>query len=256
MAIIGNGLAIKGSQMVAGNLSSTAPATIPWIQSGLILLLAASDKSSYPGTGNTWYDISGQNNTATFVSSSIYTPSSASFYLTANNYATTVQTSISFNTATFIAWINPSQIQNNYTGILYLPTSSINLNFRYGMQLRTGNSVGYTWGSNGATTYNWDSTLYTPSNQWSMIAMTVNTNIATAYLCKASGITTATNSDTHTSASGYKYYIGRDSIDYNQAEADLRTFKGYFGLASVYNRVLSSEEITTNFNNTRAIYGV
>ena len=35
------------------------------IQDGLVLTLDASDKNSYPGSGTTWYDLSGNGNTGT-----------------------------------------------------------------------------------------------------------------------------------------------------------------------------------------------
>ena len=54
MAIIGNGIAIQGSQMVAGNLSAVATNSV--VTAGRILNLDAGNPASYPGSGNTWTD--------------------------------------------------------------------------------------------------------------------------------------------------------------------------------------------------------
>jgi hypothetical protein len=137
-----------------------------------------------------------------------------------------------------------------------MPESSIDLNKRYGMQLRTNNSVGYTWGTNGATTYNWDSQLYTPNNQWSMIAISVSANSTTAYLCNANGITSAINVDTHAAASGFKFYIGRDPISYSSSEADLRTFRGKISRSYVYSSSLTQADITSIFNAQKSAFGI
>ena len=230
--------------------------TLPTALDAIVLNLDATNTSSYGGSGSIWNDLSGQNNTATFTSTPTYSSNPGSLTFSTASYATTISSTINLTTATFIAWVNPAQIQSNYTGIIYLPKSSTDLNNRYGMQFRTNNSVGYTWGMNGATTYNWDSQLYTPSNQWSMVAISVSANSTTAYLCNASGITSAINTDTHAAASGFKYYVGRDPISYSSSEADLRTFKGRISRVSVYNATLTQSDITSIFNAQKAAFGL
>lgn len=230
--------------------------TAPTALDAIVLNLDATNNSSYGGSGSIWNDVSGQNNTATFTSTPTFSSNPGSLTFSTASYATTISSTINLTTATFIAWVNPSQIQSNYTGIIYLPKSSTDLNNRYGMQFRTNNSVGYTWGMNGATTYNWDSQLYTPNNQWSMVAISVSANSTTAYLCNASGINSATNIDTHLAASGFKYYVGRDPISYSSSEADLRTFKGKISRVSVYNATLTQSDITSIFNAQKAAFGL
>ena len=230
--------------------------TPPTALDAIVLNLDATNNSSYGGSGSIWNDVSGKNNTATFTSTPTFSSNPGSLTFSTASYATTISSTINLTTATFIAWVNPSQIQSNYTGIIYLPKSPTDLNNRYGMQFRTNNSVGYTWGMNGATTYNWDSQLYTPNNQWSMVAISVSANSTTAYLCNASGITSAINTDTHAAASGFKYYVGRDPISYSSSEADLRTFKGKISRVSVYDATLTQSDITTIFNAQKVAFGI
>ena len=230
--------------------------TLPTALDAIVLNLDATNNYSYGGSGSIWNDLSGQSNTATFTSTPTYSNNPGSLTFSTASYATTITSTINLTTATFVAWVNPSQIQSNYTGIIYLPKSSTDLNNRYGMQFRTNNSVGYTWGMNGATTYNWDSQLYTPNNQWSMVAISVSANSTTAYLCNASGITSAINTDSHAAASGFKYYVGRDPISYSSSEADLRTFKGKISRVSVYNATLTQSDITSIFNAQKAAFGL
>ena len=64
-------------QTDAGRLS-IATTTIP--QTGLACLLDAGISSSYSGTGNTWYDISGNSRHFNWYSTPVYTPTAGSAY--------------------------------------------------------------------------------------------------------------------------------------------------------------------------------
>jgi hypothetical protein len=71
-------------------------------------------------------------------------------------------------------------------------------------------------------------------------------------LCQSSGITTATNTSSHASTlSGLSFYIACDP-----ANTGGRAFVGNISQGAVYNTTLTSGEITTNFNNTKSIYGL
>jgi hypothetical protein len=221
------------------------------ITDGLILHLNASNSSSYSGTGATWNDISGQVNTATLVNSPTFNSSPASFSFSSAKYATTTKNNISLSSATFIAWINPSQTQGGYTGIIFNRTGSGGSTARAtGMDLYSSNSVGYTW-DNVVETYNWNSGLFVPNNQWSMIAITINSTSATAYLCNANGISSATNAVANASLSNLNFFIATDPV--NTAE---RSFIGRLTTAMVYNRALSQAEITSNFNFQKSTFGL
>jgi hypothetical protein len=227
-------------------VAPVAPATLP--TSGLILYLNAS---SYSGSGTTWTDLSTQNNTATLVGNPTFSTNPASFIFASNVIATTTQSNISLTTATFIAWVNPSQTQGSYTGIIFSrnPYGGSTVQAT-GMDLYTNNSVGYHWADNGAT-YNWNSNLYVPNNAWSMIAITVSANSATAYLCNANGTTTAINSVSHGALSGLNFYIACDPSDLST-----RAFKGKIGTAMVYNTALTSQNIIDIFNAQKATFGL
>ena len=42
------------------------------IESGLVLYLDAANVKSYPGSGTSWFDLSGQNNTGTLINNPTY----------------------------------------------------------------------------------------------------------------------------------------------------------------------------------------
>lgn len=218
------------------------------ITNGLILYLDATRSASYSGTGNTWNDISGQNNTATLVGNPALSSNPASFTFTTNTYASTTKSDIALSSATFIAWINPSQIQGENTGIIFnrdgVGGSTV---YATGLDIHINNSIGYHWNNN---YYNWNSNLLVPNNEWSMIAITVSANSATAYLCNASGTSSAINNVTHSTLSGLNFVIGTDTGGPN------RTLIGKISTAMVYSTALSSSDISSIFNAQKAAFGL
>lgn len=217
------------------------------VTNGLILYLNANSYSS----GNTWSDLSTQNNNATLVGSPTFSSNPNSFTLASNKYALTSNLISSLSSATFIAWVNPSETQADYTGIIFSrgPNSGASAPAT-GMNFFRNNSVGYSWNDNGST-WGWDSRLQTPVNSWSMIAITISSNSATAYLCKASGITTAVNTVAHSALTGLKFYVGAEPFDINT-----RAMKGKISTAMIYSSALSLSDITSIFNAQKASFGL
>lgn len=232
-----------------GRLTLAAPSSI--ISAGLILNLDATNTSSYPGTGTTWTDLSGQSNTGTLVNSPTYTSNPGYFTFASNKYATTTKTNIALSSATFIAWVYSTQTQANYTGIIFNRSGYNGSTVpATGLSLYSNSSVGYSW-NDAVATYNWNSGLLTPTNAWSMIAVTVNSTTATAYLCQSSGITTATNTVAHSSLSGLNFYIATDPFSTTG-----RMFVGRIAIALIYNTALTLSDITTNFNAQKSRFGL
>ncbi len=222
------------------------------VTSNLLLYLDATRSASYGGTGTTWTDISGQSpsNNATLTGSPTF--GSGSFTFTSNtNALTSNQVNFSSGTATFIAWVNPSQLQSDYTGIIFnRPIQGISSTGATGLNLFRNNSVGYHWQDHG-NTWGWNSNLLVPNNEWTMIAVSISSSLATAYLCKSSGITKSTNTHSHPTLTGLRFYIACDPTDLAG-----RTFKGKIATAMVYSSTLTEADITAIFNAQKAAFGL
>ena len=236
----------------SGNLGLSVAPTPTIITTGLILNLDATNASSYPGTGTTWTDLSGQTNTGTLVGSPTYTSSPGYLTFASGKNVTTTLSNITLSgKATFIAWVYSTQSQQAYTGVIFNRTGyGGSTAAATGMDLYSHSSVGYHW-NNDVATYNWNSGLITPNNEWAMIAVSVGPTAATAYLCKSSGITSATNTTAHASLSGLNFYIAVDP-----ANPTRRTFVGGIAIAMIYNEALSLDDITTNFNAQKSRFGL
>jgi hypothetical protein len=222
------------------------------VRNGLVLELDAASNNSYPGTGTTWTDLSGNGNTGTLVGSPAYSSNPGFFtFAPSTKNVSTALSNISLSAATFIAWMYPTQTQGNYTGVIFnRNTFGGSTVAATGMDLYTSNSVGYHWNDTIAS-YNWNSGLYMPNNQWSMIVMSINSTTATAYLCQSSGITSATNTASHVSLSGLNFFIACDP-----SALTTRTFIGNIANVQIYNSALSATEIAQNYNATRGRFGI
>ena len=223
------------------------------VTSNLILYLDATRSASYSGTGNSWNDLSTQSNTANFVSSPTFSSNPKSFILNGNNHAITSNLISSLSSATFIAWVNPSQIQNNYTGIIVSRAGYSGATAGLtSMDFFNNNQIGYSWNDDGST-YSWESGLQTPVNQWSMVVISVNSTTATAYLCNANGISSSSRSLSHSALTGLKFYIGADPQDIHLLTRQIR---GKISTAMVYSSALSLSDITSIYNAQKVAFGL
>ena len=224
-------------------LNSIAPVT-----TGLILYLDATKSASYGGSGTTWNDISGQSpaGSATLVGNPPF--ASGSFTFGSNMNASTSKTYTISNQLTLIAWVNPSQSQSAFTGVIFRRTSSDSGGT--GIFL-SGNILHYDWDNQH---WSWRSNLTVPTNQWSMIVISVKESSFTAYLCNASGIYSDSRGNGHgslTSKGATNFHIGYDP--YNTGG---RAFIGKMGTAMVYSVGLSTADITSIFNDQKAAFGL
>jgi len=218
------------------------------ITNGLMLYLDATKSASYGGSGSTWNDISGQSpaGSATLVGNPTF--ASGSFTFGPNMNASTSKTYTIGNQLTLIAWVNPSQAQSTFTGVIFRRTSSDGGGT--GIFL-SGNILHYDWDNQH---WGWRSNITVPNNQWSMIVISVKETELTAYLCNASGIISDTRGNGHgslTSKGATNFHIGYDPYDLSN-----RAFRGKMGTAMVYSVGLSTEDITTIFNAQKASFGL
>ena len=245
------GLSLVNTNNSGNLILSIVPTLPPIISAGLILNLDATNVLSYPGTGTTWTDLSEQNNTGTLVNSPTYNSSPGYFTFASGKNVTTTLSNIALSTGTFIAWVYSTQTQASYTGIIFNRTGfGGSTALATGLDLFSNSSVGYHW-RDAAATYNWNSGLITPNNEWAMIAVSVGATSATAYLCKSSGITSATNTTNHASVSGLNFYIATDPTSPTG-----RMFVGGIAISMIYNTALSLSDITTNFNAQKSRFGL
>ena len=247
------------------------------VTGGLLLYLDSRNPRSWPGSGSTWYDLSGLGNNATFYSN----PSKL------NNGSTEQNGNV----------INGNTLGNNGLGDLYFNgTSSSGLyQFAWGPNLGTslsrytimcwvnfaslvstseapavfnlGDYTGYSGGTtvngtiaffNGTSNdgnlhagfYNsgWNATSgYTVSTgNWYHTVMTYDSATIKFYINNSLLYSTSVSS---TISNSLGYRVGRRWDGWDTVDA-------YIPISMVYNRALSASEISQNFNYHRGRYGV
>jgi hypothetical protein len=214
------------------------------VTTGLQLYLDAGNASSYPGSGTTWTDLTVNGRNGTLTNGPTYSATNGgSIVFDGTNDFVQCTGSLTVTAATFVSWIRRNGNQSQYDGILFSRGTNTT-----GMNFQTSNQLGYHWNDAG-NTYNWQSGLTIPDATWCMIAVSVTSTAATAYLCQASGITTATNTVSHGSSL-------LNDIKLAQDDAGSRFYNGNIAIAQLYNIALSAEQISTNFAADRGRFGV
>ena len=204
---------------------------------GLVLHLDAGNAASYPGSGTTWTDLSGNGNTGTLNNGPTYSSSNGGYIIFdgTNDYVSSTLPSLTSYTTS--AWVR-----------LRIPNAGEHqllqtLNDNFGMSVLNNKFFTYNGtGNTGVQTvvndvwYNWVVTsTNTPSNSTKIIINNVLSvyNIFSTYRAISSG------------AIALAGWIGQSRY----LNADIGAF-------AVYNRVLSAAEITQNFNALKGRYGL
>ena len=234
----------------------TTAQPMPIIDSTLAYWYDAGRSASYPlYNGTTVYDLSTVSNNAVITGVVAHTSSSTNYasywtfdqttnvgqIIPANNYTTNASINFNNSAATFILWVYATTASENIPAPLFTRAGYGGSNMSAtGLWFPSGNNLGYHW-NNAYNTYSWISGLVVPANTWTMIAITVAPNLATAYLCTATGISTATNAVSHPALTGGIFSLGGDVYL-------TRNWIGNINQALIYTRTLSATEIATIYN--------
>ncbi len=227
----------------------------PSAADGLVLYLDAANSASYSGTGNTWYDLSGNSNKATFVDSPSFQSAPQSFFNFdgSNDYMTIVRSSSMSPTSglTQEVWFNFSTIPNAaiFIGLQY--GSSYNNTYalwKDSSLLYGGVNTSGSFSAIGIGISN------ISGNKWHNFVHTYDGSAQRLYLdgvlLNSSNITGSIQYD----ANNTRVLIGADDNG-----GGYNTGAGYFhsgkiNQIKIYNRALTSEEITRNYNSSKKRY--
>jgi hypothetical protein len=201
------------------------------INSGLVLALDAADRNSYPGSGTTWSDVSGNGNSGTLTNGPTFSNNSIVFDGT-NDYVNTSITT-AYNDFTIGVWFK--QV-GNIIGYQRL----VDKDYISGFWIGRNASVANSWGGGvleSGDPYGRFITL--TDGNWHYIVSKREGSIHTIY---GDGITNTISGNVSTSAlSGVQITIGTQ-------QGIGAYLNGNIAQVSIYNRALSSQEISQNYN--------
>jgi hypothetical protein len=211
------------------------------VRSGLVLALDAADRNSYPGSGTTWYDVSGNGKNAEMSATNapVFTTlngikcfqasdlSSQYFYVSNYTFSTTGRT--------YELWINQTTVS-----IGYQTWADDNLSERVLFGLYNSNFYIYP---------SLQQASAIAAGEWTYVAYTLagdNGSTAIGYK-NGNSIISGTYGYNLASGTGTLYLMGD-----NQGEG----MSGYCALVRTYNRVLTPAEITQNYNAQKSRFGL
>jgi hypothetical protein len=229
-------------KMAFGRTNATS---IP-VSSDMLLYLDAGNRTSYPGTGTTWTDLSPNANNATSLTGVTYSSSNSGYLsfngttgtgsLVANKYNTTYTGKTIFvagnlaniGVGTFRAFLGASAGSRNFNLYMYSPSGST-----YQLHYSAGGFGGFSVNLS-----------YTPGN-WFTAAVTQATDGTTIYYLNGQQVTQTTMTFSQFQ-SGSTENVGR---------AD-NFWSGPLPILCVYKTALTAAQILTNHNAVRGRYGL
>ena len=185
--------------------------------SGTVLVNSAATGSSFNGA------ISG----ATWASDPCNVSNKALYFNGSTAYASLPAFNITTNNLTITSWIKRDGAQINWSGIIFDRGNAAGLHL-WG----ASNTLTYSWPGNNS--YDWNSGVVLPDNQWVFVALAISPGSGTLYMLDAQGyiLGMATYNGPHsavTFSSGFD--IGRDSFGG-------RNFKGTIDHVKFYTKAL------------------
>ena len=230
---------------MAGNV---APNTVT---NGLVLYLDAGNTISYPGTGTTWRNLSGNNNNGTLTNGPTFNTGSLGniVFDGVDDYA---------GCGTFTGLGSSSRTIEVWCQILSLSPSGNRRVFTLSADEAINDTPAYTigfstttaslgWGFGGPPYNGYVSNQSFALSTWMCLVGSINVNTMTAYKDN-SLVNTVTNTGT----------VGTNPIGqvarYNAAYSQYGNVR--IGNIKIYNRALSSTEITQNYNALKGRYGL
>lgn len=229
------------------------------VKNGLLVHLDAGLSSSYPGSGSTWFDISGNSNNFTIQNSVPYTSTSPGYF----EFTTTSAHSMVNTTLANYNWSNGFTI-----GVWHRNPASPNLQFyralinngitgdrtggfdiRYGRENFNGGTQNGTALGVGLTTASGSGSgeVYAVNGAWGYYAITYNNRHMVIY---KNGYAFSTRDIPGTSL---KTMSGGINIGISPGTSE--NLDGRLSHVHLYNRALSNDEILTNFNSIKGRHG-
>jgi hypothetical protein len=206
----------------------------PVVNTSLRLWLDAGQTASYPGSGTTWTDLSGNGNNGTLVNaptfSSIVGGGTLIFNGT-NQYVTSAFATTSGQAVTYCGWLYSTETTATYRNFVDSVTANPMI----------------WWNTSGQIEF--DTAAYTTTtvyrNQWVHVVLSkpAGSSAASYYV---NGVLVGTGG-AYTTPALTPTWLNR---------ATAQTWLGNCAVIQAYNSALTADEVTTNFNALRGRYGV
>jgi len=224
---------------------------LPPVRNGLVLELDAGQRASYPGTGNTWYDLSGNSLNGTLANAPTFSGvgASSSILFNASNQVVTLPLNSKLDISesiTIESFIYPTayNTSGDFGSFIICKAASyyleLNGNGKVRVYFYSLNSEGYH-----------ESVGTVPLNTWSYISVVRNKASSTISMY-INGILDRTLSSITGDIRVQQTYV----VSLGSFFGSGYTFTGRIAVGTIYNRALSAYEIKQNFDFYRTRYNI
>lgn len=212
------------------------------VTNGLVLALDAANNKSYPGSGTTWTDLSGNGNTGTLTNGPTFSSANGGIivYDGVDDTVTCNLVTSDANNVTMEAWFKATTLPGD-RGLIYNGNGGSN---GYGLQFGACGATSTTlYVFFGGVSCNVVSYAGMTTNVWYQAVYTRTTTPSTSNILYINGISRSTNTTSNPNAPAGSTLISS-------------AFNGNIAIARIYNRALSATEVLQNYNTTRIRFGL
>jgi len=212
----------------------------------LVLWLDAGQETSYPGSGTTWTDLSGNGRNGTLVNVPTYSSANGGsiVFNGTNNYVNCGTYQFNTTRGSICCWFKPT---TNITSSVTKRLWGSNDNF----EARWNDSNGRLTIDIGASQSVITAQTSWLDTTWYNLVVTWDSSITTSrvYIQGTLNVTGTTGSSATLTALTGSFFIATSSFNLQYLDASIAHF-------TAYNRVLSADEVTQNFDALRRRFGI
>ena len=217
------------------------------VTDSLALILDAANPKSYPGTGTTWFDLSGNGIDGTLTNGPTFSSGNGGSFLFDNDddyvsLGASSQFSIT-NQMSVFSWVKIDSF-TSWDGIFGTYSGGNFVHF----QLYAGRLNVYLYGPNAGYASLDSGYDQLTAGEWSNVGFTFGSSVLTVYLNGVAMPTTVTGSTSNVSST--------TEVSIGRAYSGDRDLGGYVATTDVYNRALTLTEVQQNYNALKTRFGL
>jgi len=230
------------------------------VTSGLVLELDAGNIKSYPTTGTTWFDKSGNANNGTLTNGPTFNTGSLGSivfdgvddYVNMGN-----STALNSSNITFSAWVQRTATWTQ-TSLYWAKANGDYTSNGFYIEVATASGIGGGFLptsviTNGAATNYFRTSVNSntsfPLNTWTYFTVTLNGSTPAIYFNGIAASLTIGGTNIITPTSDTKYLMSSSPLY-------VTTTSGNIAQSSIYNKALSASEVLQNYNATKGRFGL
>ncbi len=229
------------------------------ISNGLILALDAANKVSYPGSGTSWYDLSGNVNTGTLTNGPTFSNANiGTITFDGTNDYTSTPLDLSWNNTNSVSismWIKTANLSQSRG---FLGTGNYEWQFRQGQYGGPNSDLVFVyWDTTGGHTNGSIPSMsgFFNDTNWKHLSMTWNNSNSTILFYKNGTqiFSQVYGNPSVNRVSSELLQIGGNVYSWDGAGA---YWNGSYSSVQIYNRTLTAVEVLQNYNETKSRLGL